>query len=176
MPQHDDQVLFEFLVLEGAQAGLSWSTILNKRSGYRRLFDGFDVESVARFSDRKIEQLLEDPSIVRNRAKVNSAVGNARAFIELQGEYGCFDAYIWQFVDGRPIQNRWKTLAEVPANTPLSDAMSVDLKKRGFKFVGTTICYAFMQATGMVNDHTVDCFRHLECRKMGVKAQKPTRG
>ena len=163
VPQHNDKVLFELLLLEGAQAGLSWSTILNKRQGYRRLFAEFDVHQVARFSPKKIAKMLEDPAIVRNRAKVNSAVGNARAFIEIQQEYGSFDTYIWQFVDGQPVQNKWKTLSEVPANTPASDAMSKDLKKRGFKFVGSTICYAFMQATGMVNDHTVDCFRHRAC-------------
>jgi DNA-3-methyladenine glycosylase I len=166
VPQHDDRVLFEFLLLEGAQAGLSWSTILNKRQGYRKLFADFDVHKVARFSAKKIAEMLEDPSIVRNRAKVNSAVGNARAFIEVQQKFGSFDTYIWQFVYGQPIRNHWKTLAEVPANTPASDAMSKDLKKRGFKFVGTTICYAFMQATGMVNDHTVDCFRHSACSAM----------
>ncbi len=165
-PEHDDKVLFEFLLLEGAQAGLSWSTILNKRQGYRKLFAGFDADKVARFSARTIEKLLQDPSIVRNRAKVKSAVGNARAFIDVQQEYGSFDSYIWQFVDGQAIQNQWETLSEVPANTPASDAMSKDLKKRGFTFVGSTICYAFMQATGMVNDHTVDCFRHRACSAM----------
>ena len=167
VPQHDDQVLFEFLLLEGAQAGLSWSTILNKREGYRRLYQGFDVARVARFTPGKVDKLLQDPAIVRNRLKVESSVSNARAFLEVQADYGSFDQYIWQFVEGRPLQNRWKTLGEVPASTTLSDTMSKDLKKRGFRFVGSTICYAFMQATGMVNDHTTDCFRHSQCKALG---------
>lgn len=164
VPQHDDKVLFEFLLLEGAQAGLSWSTILNKRQGYRRLFLDFDAERVARITPNKIEKMLLDPAIVRNRAKVNSAVGNAKAFILVQKEYGSFDRYIWQFVGGRPLQNCWPDLAQVPATTPESDAMSKDLKHRGFKFVGSTICYAYMQAMGMVNDHTTDCFRYQQCK------------
>lgn len=167
VPEHDDQVLFEFLLLEGAQAGLSWSTILNKREGYRRLYHGFDVSRVARFTPARVEKLLQDPAIVRNRLKVESSVTNARAFLEVQAGFGSFDQYIWQFVDGRPVQNRWRSLAEVPASTVISDAMSKDLKKRGFRFVGSTICYAFMQATGMVNDHTTDCFRYRQCKALG---------
>lgn len=162
VPVHDDRLLFEFLVLEGAQAGLSWITILRKRENYRRAFDEFDPHKVARYSEARIEKLLQDPGIVRNRLKVNAAVTNARAFLETQAEFGSFDRYIWQFVDGRPIRNRWRSLSEVPAKTAESDAMSKDLVRRGFKFVGSTICYAHMQATGMVNDHTVDCFRHRE--------------
>lgn len=167
VPQHDDKVLFEFLLLEGAQAGLSWSTILNKRQGYRRLFLDFDAERVARITPNKIEKMLLDPAIVRNRAKVNCAVGNAKAFLLVQKEYGSFDRYIWQFVGGRPRQNCWPDLTQVPATTPESDAMSKDLKRRGFKFVGSTICYAYMQAMGMVNDHTTDCFRHQPCKVLG---------
>ena len=159
---HDDQTLFEFLLLEGAQAGLSWITILRKRENYRRLFAGFDPTKVARFDRRKREQLLKDPGIVRNRLKVESAVTNAKAFLEVQKEFGSFEAYIWRFVDGEPRRSRFRKLADLPAKTPESDAMSKDLKKRGFRFVGGTICYAFMQATGMVNDHLVGCFRHRE--------------
>jgi DNA-3-methyladenine glycosylase I len=159
VPQHDDRLLFEFLILEGAQAGLSWSTILNKREGYRKAFDGFDPEKVARYDKTKITKLLQDPAIVRNRLKVESAVINARAFLEVQKEFGSFDAYIWRFTGGKPIQNSWKAMKQVPASTRESDAMSKDLKSRGFKFVGSTIMYAHMQATGMVNDHTVNCFR-----------------
>jgi DNA-3-methyladenine glycosylase I len=162
VPLHDDRALFEFLILEGAQAGLSWSTILNKREGYRAAFDGFDPRKVARYGDQRIERLLQDPGIVRNRLKVASAVANARAFLAIQDAFGSFDAYIWRFVDGRPRQNAWKTMKQVPASTPVSDAISKDLKQRGFKFVGTTIIYAHMQATGMVNDHTTDCFRWRE--------------
>jgi len=160
VPVHDDRLLFEFLVLEGAQAGLSWATILKKRDGYRKAFDNFDVATVAAFDERKINALLNNPDIVRNRLKVQSAVSNAQAFLKIQQEFGSFDSYIWRFVDGRPLQNAWQQHRDVPANTPESDAMSRDLKKRGFKFVGSTICYAHMQATGMVNDHTIDCFRH----------------
>ena len=160
VPVHDDRTLFEFLILEGAQAGLSWSTILAKREHYRRAFDGFDAARVAKFSARRVEALLQDAGIVRNRLKVNAAVTNARAFLAVQAEFGSFDAYIWRFVGGKPIRNRWKLIGEVPAKTTLSDAISADLKKRGFKFVGSTICYAFMQATGMVNDHLTTCFRH----------------
>ena len=158
VPQHDDRVLFEFLVLEGAQAGLSWSTILNKRETYRRAFGNFDVRKVAHYDKSRIATLLKDPGIVRNRLKVESAVTNARAFLEVQKEFGTFDAYIWRFVGGKPMQNYWKAVKQVPASTRESDAMSKDLKHRGFKFVGSTIMYAFMQATGMVNDHTVNCF------------------
>ena len=160
VPLHNDQTLFEFLILEGAQAGLSWSTILRKRDNYRKAFAQFDPVKVARFSDSKVEKLLQNPGIVRNRLKVNSTVANAKAFLKIQKEYGSFDQYIWQFVDGQPLINRWRTLAEVPAQTEQSQQMSKDLKKRGFNFVGPTICYAFMQATGMVNDHTTDCFRY----------------
>ena len=160
VPVHDDRLLFEFLILEGAQAGLSWITILKKRDNYRRAFDNFDAHTVARYNSRKIQKLLADPGIVRNRLKILSAVGNAKAFLTVQNEFGSFDDYIWRFTDGRPIRNRWKSLKEIPASTAASDAMSRDLIKRGFKFVGSTICYAFMQAIGMVNDHTVDCFRH----------------
>lgn len=163
VPVHDDRLLFEFLILEGAQAGLSWSTILNKREGYRKAFDNFDVETVARYDEKKIATLLENPEIVRNKLKVNATVTNARCFIEVQNEFGSFDAYIWQFVNGSTIQNKWKTLKEVPGSTSESDAMSKDLKKRGFKFIGSTICYAFMQAVGMVNDHTLDCFCYSKC-------------
>jgi DNA-3-methyladenine glycosylase I len=164
VPLHDDRRLFEFLVLEGAQAGLSWSTILNKREGYRKAFAGFDPQKVARFTPARIEKLLLDPGIVRNRLKVESAVTNARAFLGVQKEFGSFDAYIWQFTDGKPIQIAWKSMKQVPASTPESDAMSKDPKKRGFRFVGSTILYAHMQATGMVNDHTTDCFRWKELR------------
>jgi DNA-3-methyladenine glycosylase I len=160
VPLHDDRALFELLILEGAQAGLSWSTILNKRERYRQVFDGFDSRKVARYGERKVAVLLGDAGIVRNRLKVNAAVTNAKAFLAVQKEFGTFDAYIWTFVGGRPVQNRWSE--NVPARTEQSDAMSKDLKKRGFTFVGTTICYAFMQATGMVNDHAVSCFRHAE--------------
>jgi DNA-3-methyladenine glycosylase I len=159
VPLHDDQKLFELLTLEGAQAGLSWSTILRKRENYRTAFDDFDASKIARYSERNIAVLLRNPGIVRNRLKVTSAVGNARAFLRVQEEYGSFDSYIWQFVGGKPKKNRWKTFRELPARTPESDAMSKDLMGRGFKFVGSTICYAFMQATGMVNDHERTCFR-----------------
>jgi DNA-3-methyladenine glycosylase I len=159
---HDDQILFEFLTLEAAQAGLSWATILNKREGYRRAFDYFEIEKVAKYSDKKIAELLENPEIVRNKLKVNATVINAARILEMQKEFGSFDAYIWQFCGGKPIQNKWQKMSDVPAKTAESDAMSKDLKKRGFKFIGTTICYAFMQATGMVNDHTIDCFCYHE--------------
>lgn len=160
VPVHDDRVFFEFLILEGAQAGLSWSTILNKRANYRRAFADFDPARVARFSGAKIARLLEDPGIVRNRLKVASAVSNARAFLAIQKEFGSFDAYVWRFVDGEPRQNARRFPRQVPARTRESDALSKDLKARGFRFVGTTICYAFMQATGLVNDHLAACFRH----------------
>ena len=160
VPLHDDRGLFEFLILEGAQAGLSWETILRKRENYREAFDGFDPERVARYTPKKVERLMTDPGIVRNRLKIESAVTNARAFLDVQAEVGSFDAYIWRFVDGQPRVNAVRTMKDVPVSTPQSDAMSKDLKKRGFRFVGTTICYAFMQATGMVNDHAMDCFRY----------------
>ena len=162
VPVHEDRTLFEFLILEGAQAGLSWETILKKRNGYREAFDQFDVDKVSTFSESKIEALLQNPKIVRNRLKVNSAVLNAKLFIKVQKEFGSFDKYIWQFINGEIIQNAFSDISEIPANTPESDAMSIDLKKRGFKFIGTTICYAFMQATGMVNDHVISCFRYKE--------------
>jgi len=161
VPVHDDRTLFEFLILEGVQAGLSWSTILNKRAGYRKAFADFDAERVARFTTRQISALLDNEGIVRNRLKIESTVRNARAFLEIRDQIGSFDTYIWRFVDGAPIQNAWRS-GEVPAQTAESDAMSKDLKKRGFNFVGSTICYAFMQAVGMVNDHLVDCFRWRE--------------
>jgi DNA-3-methyladenine glycosylase I len=161
-PKHDDRRLFEDLVLDGAQAGLSWSTILRKRENYREAFDNFDPVKVAAYDEAKIEDLLQNPGIVRNRQKVNSAVKNAKAFLKIQEEFGSFDAYIWGFVDGKPIQNQWKSMSELPAKTELSEMVSKDLKERGFNFVGPTIIYAFMQAVGMVNDHTVDCFRYLE--------------
>jgi DNA-3-methyladenine glycosylase I len=160
VPVHDDRTLFEFLTLEGAQAGLSWETILKKRVGYREAFLGFDPARVARFTPARIERALQNPGIVRNRLKVESAVRNAKAFLAVQREFGTFDAYLWRFVAGKPRVNRWKTLREVPARTEESDRLSRDLKGRGFKFVGSTICYAFMQAIGMVDDHTLDCFRH----------------
>ena len=165
VPVHDDRVLFEFLILEGAQAGLSWSTILNKRKNYRKAFAGFDPLKVARFSDKKLAALLLDTGIVRNRLKIQSAVVNAKAFLAVQEEFGSFDAYIWAFVGGKPKQNHWSTMTDVPAKTLESDAMSADLKKRGFKFIGSTICYAFMQATGMMNDHLLDCFRRKEVNR-----------
>lgn len=161
-PVHDDRKLFEFLILEGAQAGLSWATILRKRENYRAAFDHFDPQVIAQYDEQKTAELLANPGIVRNRLKINAAVKNAKACLEIQKEFGSFDRYIWQFVDGAPIQNEWKTMYEVPSLTPLSDTISKDLKKRGFTFVGSTICYAFMQAVGMVNDHTVDCFRYAE--------------
>ena len=162
VPVYDDRTLFEFLTLEGAQAGLSWSTILKKREGYRSAFDGFDAEKVARYDGIKISALLTDPGIVRNQLKIGSAVTNAQAFLKIQGEWGSFSDYLWSFVDGRPIQNARRSLAEIPAKTPLAEALSKDLKKRGFRFVGPTIIYAHMQATGMVNDHLVTCFRYPE--------------
>ncbi len=163
VPVHDDRKQFEFLILEGAQAGLSWLTVLKKREAYRRAFAGFDPVKVARFSEKKIETLIQDPGIIRNRLKIRAAVDNARAFGEVQKEFGSFNAYIWGFVDGKPIQNRWKTMSALPATSTRSDALSKDLKKRGFKFVGSTILYAHMQAAGMVNDHLVSCFRYREC-------------
>lgn len=162
VPVHDDQTHFEFLILEGAQAGLSWSTILKKREGYRKAFAEFNVVTVAQFDEQKILSLIENPEIIRNKLKVRSAVTNAQKFLEVQKEFGSFDAYLWSFVDNQPITNHWKTSQDVPATTPASDKLSKELKKRGFKFVGSTIMYAFMQSAGMVNDHTLDCFRHSE--------------
>jgi DNA-3-methyladenine glycosylase I len=161
-PCHDDTTLFEFLILEGAQAGLSWITILRKREHYQRVFDRFDAKKIARYDNAKIERLLQDPGIVRNRLKVNAAVSNAQAFLQILEEGRSFSEYLWDFVDGKPLQNHWERLDQVPASTPLSDKLSKDLKRRGFKFVGTTICYAYMQAVGLVNDHTIGCFRHRE--------------
>jgi len=166
VPVHDDRMLFEFLVLEGAQAGLSWETVLKKRENYRKAFSDFDPVKVSRYGDKKIETLLGNKGIIRNRLKIASAVNNAKRFLEVQKEFGTFDAYIWQFVNGKPITNRFKSIHELPATTKESDVMSKDLKKRGFKFVGPTICYAHMQATGMVNDHVVDCFRYKEIKKI----------
>lgn len=160
VPVHDDRRLFEMLILEGAQAGLSWSTILKKRENYRKAFNRFDARKIAKYDKAKIARLLADPGIVRNRLKIAATVQNARAFLQVQKEFGSFDRYLWQFVGGKPKQNRWKSLKEIPAKTAESDAMSKDLKKRGFSFVGSTICYAFMQAVGMVNDHITTCFRH----------------
>lgn len=160
VPVHDDRLLFEFLILEGAQAGLSWATILRKRDNYRQAFDQFDPALVAKYNAKKKERLLADPGIVRNRLKVESAVTNAQAFLAVQEEFGSFDQYVWQFVDGQPVQNAWQTHQQIPARTSQSDTMSKELKRRGFKFVGSTICYAFMQAVGMVNDHLVDCYRY----------------
>ncbi len=162
VPVHDDRLWFEMLTLEGAQAGLSWSTVLAKREGYRKAFDNFDYHKISQYSPEKIEALGSDPGIIRNKLKIKSTVTNAQAFIKVQEEFGSFDQFIWSFVNHSPIQNSWKTMQDVPVSTKESDEMSKVLKKRGFKFVGTTICYAFMQATGMVNDHTTDCFRHAE--------------
>jgi DNA-3-methyladenine glycosylase I len=162
VPLHDDRALFEFLILEGAQAGLSWDTILKKRQNYRRAFDDFDVTRIARYGEEDVQRLLADPGIVRNRLKIHAAIVNAQKLLDVQQEFGSFDRYVWQFVGGRPIKNEFKSLAEIPAKTAQSDAMSKELQRRGFKFVGSTICYAFMQAVGMVNDHTVDCFRYNE--------------
>ena len=167
VPVHDDRRLFEMLVLEGAQAGLSWATILKKRKAYREAFDDFDAGKVARYTTKKIEKLLSNPGIVRNRLKIESAVRNARAFLAVAEEFGSFDAYIWRFVDGQPLKNQWRRLKDLPAKTAQSDAMSKDLKKRGFNFVGSTICYAFMQSVGMVNDHVVDCFRYRGVERAG---------
>lgn len=167
VPLHDERRLFEMLILEGAQAGLSWITVLRKREAYRKAFDNFDPKKVARYDAKKIAKLLADPGIIRNRAKINAAVGNAQAFVAVQDEFGSFDAYIWQFVGGAPILNKRKTLRDIPAETDESRAMSKDLKTRGFRFVGPTICYAHMQATGMVNDHLVDCFRYKQVSGLG---------
>jgi DNA-3-methyladenine glycosylase I len=165
VPLHDDRKHFEFIVLDGAQAGLSWETVLKKRENYREAFDGFDPEKVAKYGKRKIEQLLQNPGIIRNRLKVESAVKNAKAFLKIQEEFGTFDAYIWRFVGGKTIRDRFRSLQDLPAKTAESDAMSKDLKTRGFNFVGSTICYAYMQAAGMVNDHVTSCFRHHQVMK-----------
>ncbi|HEX6126205.1 MAG TPA: DNA-3-methyladenine glycosylase I [Pyrinomonadaceae bacterium] len=165
VPLHDDHKLFEFLILEGAQAGLSWDTILRKRENYRKAFDGFDVNKVARYTDKKIEKLLQDEGIIRNRLKITSAVSNAKTFLKVQKEFGSFDSYIWSFVDGTPIVNRWNDTSQIPATSAASDTISKDMKKRGFNFVGSTIIYAHMQATGMVNDHLTSCFRYRACQR-----------
>jgi DNA-3-methyladenine glycosylase I len=166
VPCYDDDRLFEFLLLEGAQAGLAWITVLRKREGYRTLFDGFDASKIARYSERRLDQLLQDPRIIRNRLKVYSARQNARAFLEVQEQWGSFADYIWHFVEGKPLQNRFDRQGDLPASTALSDVSSKDLKKKGFNFVGSTIVYAYMQATGLVNDHTVNCFRYQPCKKL----------
>jgi len=167
VPLHDDRGLFELLILEGAQAGLSWDTVLKKRARYREVFDRFDAEKVARYDKKKVRELLKDAGIIRNKLKIAATISNAQAFLKVQEEFGTFDAYIWRFVGGKPKQNGWKTHNRLPANTAESDAMSKDLQKRGFRFVGSTICYAFMQATGMVNDHLVGCFRYEELQQVG---------
>ncbi len=172
-PVHDDRSLFEFLVLEGAQAGLSWSVILRKREGYRKAFDNFDARKIARYSDDDVSRLLTDSGIVRNRLKINAAITNAGAFLQVQEQFGSFDRYVWQFVQGRTIQNSWKESTDIPSGTPESDAMSKDLRSRGFKFVGTTICYAFMQAVGLVNDHVAGCFRHRQLKKRFGPQHRP---
>lgn len=166
VPLHDDRLLFEHLTLDGAQAGLSWLTILKKREGYREAFDNFNVEKIARYRKAKVERLLTNPAIVRNRLKVESTVSNAKAFLKVQQAEGSFDAYFWNFVDGKPIQNKWTKMAQIPATSDLSDVVSKDLKRRGFKFVGSTICYALMQAIGMINDHTVDCHRYRAVKRL----------
>ena len=171
VPTHDDRRHFEFLILEAAQAGLSWSIVLNKREGYRRAFSQFDPKKVARYSEARVDELTADPGIIRNRAKIAAAVKNARAFLAVQEEFGSFDAYCWRFVDGRPRQNRRTSLREIPATTPESDAFSRDLKGRGFGFVGSTVIYGHMQAVGMVNDHLVDCFRYRDVRRLGIRAE-----
>jgi DNA-3-methyladenine glycosylase I len=172
VPTHDDRRHFEFLVLEAAQAGLSWSIVLNKREGYRRAFSQFDPDKVARYSQARIDKLTADPGIVRNRLKIAAAVTNARAFLAVQEEYGSFDSYCWQFVNGRPQQNRWSSPRQVPATTAQSDAFSRDLRRRGFSFVGSTVIYAYMQAIGMVNDHVMDCFRYRDVRRLATRAKQ----
>ncbi len=172
VPVTDDKTLFEFIILEGAQAGLSWITVLRKREGYRALFDNFDVDKIARYTDKKLDELLLDARIIRNRLKVYGARKNAQAFLDVQEEHGSFSDYIWAFVDGTPVQNSWKSLSQLPATSPVSDTISKDMKKRGFTFVGSTIIYAHMQASGMVNDHTQDCFRHRECKCLATGKSK----
>jgi DNA-3-methyladenine glycosylase I len=174
VPVHDDRVLFEFLILEGAQAGLSWSTILQKRENYRKAFADFDPARVARFTEARVARLLKNPGIVRNKLKIRSTISNARAFLKVQKEFGSFDAYVWQFVGGKPLDGRRKSMSDIPSRTPESDALSKDLLKRGFKFVGSTICYAFMQAVGMVNDHAVDCFRYREVGRAIATSADPS--
>ncbi len=169
VPCFDDRELFEMIILEGAQAGLSWTTVLAKREGYRKAFDKFDAKKISRYDDVKVQELLTNPGIIRNRAKVASAIGNAKAYLEIIAKHGSFSSYVWGFVDGRPVQNAWKTKAQVPVFTKQSDALSKALLKDGFKFVGTTICYAYMQAVGMVNDHNTNCFRYEPCRTLGEK-------
>jgi DNA-3-methyladenine glycosylase I len=171
VPAHDDRTHFEFLILEGAQAGLNWRVVLNKRNGYRRAFSDFDPDKVARYSAARIDKLIGDPGIIRNRTKITAAVKNARAFLAVQEEHGSFDAYCWQFVDGRPRQNRWKTTRQIPVTTRESDAFSRDLKRRGFSFVGSTTIYGHMQAVGMVNDHLIDCFRYRDVRRLGIRGE-----
>jgi DNA-3-methyladenine glycosylase I len=173
VPVYDDNVQFEFLILEGAQAGLSWSTILNKRDGYRDAFADFDVQKVARFTKNRVGKLLQNPAIVRNRLKVESTITNAKAFLAVQKEFGSFSDYIWDFVDGKPVQNRFKQVSDIPSTSCESDALSKDLKKRGFRFVGSTIMYAHMQATGLVNDHVVGCFRHKHCATLAKTLRTP---
>ena len=175
VPIHDDTSLFEFLVLEGAQAGLSWSTILRKREGYRKAFDNFDVQKISQYSENDVSRLLVNSEIIRNRLKINATITNARAFLQVQEQFGSFGHYIWQFVNGRPIQNSWEKMTDIPSSTPESEDMSKDLLKRGFKFVGTTICYAFMQAVGMVNDHVVGCFRYGELKSQDEHNQTVNR-
>ena len=172
VPSHDDRHLFEMLLLEGAQAGLAWITVLRKREGYRAVFDDFDAEKIARYTDKKLDTLLQDSRIIRNRLKVYGARKNARAFLQTQEEFGSFSNYIWAFVDNVPVQNRWNSIKSVPATDPASDRLSKDMKRRGFTFVGSTIMYAQMQATGMVNDHTTDCFRHGECARLAAAASR----
>ena len=169
VPSYDDQHSFEMLILEGAQAGLSWITILKKREGYRKAFDNFDVKKISRYTQNKIDKLVQNPEIVRNRLKINSVVTNAKLYLEIKKEYGSFSDYIWQFVGGVPIKNKWKTLKDIPVTTAESDAMSKDLKKRGFKFIGSTICYAYMQSTGMVNDHVISCYRYRQIKAEKIK-------
>ena len=176
VPVHDDRRLFEMLILEGAQAGLSWLTILKKRENYRKAFAGFDCRRIAGYGARDIGRLLADPGIVRNRLKIEAAIRNARGTLAIQEEFGTLDAYLWRFVDGRPLQNEWKSMAELPARTEVSDALGKDLKRRGFNFVGSTICYAFMQAVGLVNDHLTDCPRHAEVRKLGKSGRRDSAG
>lgn len=172
VPLHDDRRLFEFMILDGMQAGLSWDLVLRRREGYRAAFNNFDPQKISRYTPRRIEQLLQDKRIIRNRLKVHMAIRNALAFLEVQETFGSFDTYIWQFVDGRPVVNMWRTMAEVPGRTSVSDAMSKDLRKRGFTFVGSTICYAFMQAAGLVNDHLVTCFRHEQVGKRRQRSKQ----
>lgn len=175
IPIHDDRLLFEFLILEGAQAGLSWLTILKKRENYRKAFHSFDYETIANYSQYDIDRLLADPGIVRNRIKIESAIKNARGVIKIQEEFDSFDAYLWRYVEGIPIQNEWKSMENIPTQTEISEMMSKDLKKRGFNFVGPTICYAFMQAVGMVNDHTTDCFRYVEIKRLSPTGKSNVR-